>query len=97
MTLNKFRREERRRLARDIELRGKISTTAEADDLLLRIRDTLEQIAFDLSSSQQFPSSRNEDDSEWQARARNAIERFEMISAQVQRRRDYLAGQETQD
>lgn len=99
MTLNKFRREERRRLARDIELRGQIATTEEADDLLLRLRDTTEQIAFDLSNSEEFPPEdrAHEDIAEWKARARNAILRFEMIARQVQRRRDYLSGQDAQD
>lgn len=97
MVQNRHRRAERSRLSRDIELRATLSTTAAADDLLLRLADTIEQIKFDISHNLEFPPVGREQDEneEWRARAQRTIERFEMISAQVQRRRELLSRLET--
>lgn len=88
----KFRREEKRRLEMDIALRNRINSVDKAEELILRIQDTIELIAFELQSERDFPSSDYTDDEreDWRLRAQRALAKFQIVLGQVQRRHELL-------
>lgn len=92
-------RAERERLERDIALRHRMKSLADLDDLLLRVGDVIESIKFNLNHEGRRPRSARDENgrAEWRGRATRALEKYEMVLGQVQRRRDYLAGQDAPD
>lgn len=92
MKSNKFRKEERARLHDDIELRHRINSVDEADDLALRLSDAIEQISFDIMSSVECPNEFYDDDEviEWRMRAQRAIAKFELVLRQLERRKELI-------
>jgi hypothetical protein len=89
---NKFRNEERNRLRRDIDLRHRMNSIDEIDDLALRLSDSIEQIRFDLSSSVECPLDYYDEDEviEWRMRAQRAIAKFELVLRQIERRKELI-------
>ena len=92
VAVNKFRREERNRLHRDISLRNRLMCLDDVEELAIRIQDTIETIKFDLDTQREFPMEEYDDDDseDWRARAQVAIARFEMILRQLERRKELI-------
>jgi hypothetical protein len=92
MKSNKFRNEERNRLRKDIDLRHRMNSVDEIDDLALRLSDSIEQIRFDLSSSVECPLECFDEDEvyEWRLRAQRAIAKFELVLKQIERRKELI-------
>jgi hypothetical protein len=89
---NKFRNEERNRLRKDIDLRHRMNSIDEIDDLALRLNDAIEQIKFDLSSSVECPLEYYDEYEvvEWRIRAQRAIAKFELVLKQIERRKELI-------
>ena len=88
--------EEKRRPYDDIALRHRLTTTDEADELILRVEDAIAAISLDLDheagrSDGDPPDAKRVD---WRERAKRALSRMEFALRQVQKRRDLLARQE---
>src|SRR5690349_5636911 len=89
---NKFKREERNRLHRDITLRNRLMCLEDVEELAIRVQDAIETIRFDMDTQREFPLEEyDEDDVEdWRARAQRAIARFELVLSQLERRKELI-------
>jgi hypothetical protein len=92
MPTNKFHHEEKRRLHRDITLRNRITSVDEAEELALRIQDTIEHIQFSLQSERDLSNDEYTDDQyeDWRIRAQRAAAWLQLMLSQILRRRDLL-------